>query len=254
MFTSSLFEPFSSVRHGFFTRNGGVSDGLFSSLNFALTKGDNRLNVLENQKILLTRLRTPQAQFYGLTQVHSNRVYVIDSPEKLAARNIEADALITPLKNVCLTILTADCVPVLLYSPDTNIIAAVHMGWRGAFRGILDNTFEQLRQMGVTSLLACIGPCIHQQSYEVGQDVRDQFMERSPDNASFFVPSSRAEHYLFDLPGFVKSCLSAYPSIQKIDVIERDTYTNPDLFFSCRRATHLNEPTFGCQASSICLV
>lgn len=254
MFTSSLFEAFPNVRHGFFTRNGGVSEGFFSSLNFALTKGDNHLNVLENQKILLTRLRIPQAQFYALTQVHSNQVYVIDSAEKLAARNIEADALITSLKNVCLTILTADCVPVLLYSPETHIIAALHMGWRGTFSGILDNTLEQLAQMGVTSLSACIGPCIHRQSYEVGQDVRDQFIEKSADNASFFIPSARPAHYLFDLPGLVKESLASRPVIQQVDVIERDTYTNPDLFFSCRRATHLNEPTFGCQASSICLV
>lgn len=232
--TSELLSSVPGIRHGFFTRQGGVSAGLYDSLNVGRGSRDEPSLVEENRARIGKTLGAKTLQ--GVYQIHSN--IVVDR----ADAGTEADGIVTHASGAAVGILTADCVPVLLAASDGSRVAAVHAGWKGATSGILR---AAMAHFGGAEVFAAIGPAIAQQSYEVGQDVFD-----AAANPAFFEPNGTPGKYHFDLPGLVLSKLHDAGAAQ-IDWLKEDTYTQPVQFFSYRRATHKAEPDYGRQMSAI---
>ncbi|AIK96362.1 peptidoglycan editing factor PgeF [Candidatus Odyssella acanthamoebae] len=244
---SSLLTKIPSISHTFTTRQGGVSKGFFSTLNAAMEKGDNPADVIENRRRIAEHLGGSLDQLITLRQTHSNKV-IVATDAWLHENRPEGDALITRSKNLIIGIITADCVPVLLADEATGIIAAVHAGWKGATTNIIQNTIQTMETLGATTdkIIAAIGPCIWQNSYEVDQD----FYENLPNDHDFFKPSTKENHWMFDLPGYVEQQLKL-SGITQICPSPYNTYVAEDLFFSNRRRTHRQEPSFGCSLSCI---
>ncbi|WP_010297415.1 peptidoglycan editing factor PgeF [Candidatus Odyssella thessalonicensis] len=244
---SDLLNTLPTIEHAFTTRQGGVSTNLFSTLNTAFEKGDPDANVMENRRRIAEHLNGSAEQLITIRQTHSNKVIHATSPWPLEERP-EGDALVTTTPGLILGIITADCVPVLLADPKTGVIAAVHAGWKGAITGIIQNTLKAMTELGAQTeaISAAIGPCIWQDSYEVDQ----AFYENLSRDSDLFKPSLNANHWMFDLPGYVKRQLEM-SAIKKISHSPADTYSSPELFFSNRRRLHNNEDTFGCFLSCI---
>lgn len=234
------------ARHGFFTRQGGVSSGLYASLNCSFSSDEQAL-VQENRRRAALALQAVPTCLLGLKQVHGAEVVTVhtgwaegDGPE--------ADALVTNRPGLALGIITADCAPVLFWG-NNGAVGAAHAGWRGAFRGVLEATAKALTALGATSIQAAIGPCIHQSSYEVGTELYEQLLAESAKEADFFKPG-RLGHFWFDLPGYCASRLTRV-GIQA-EILPHDTCAAEDLFFSYRRKTQRQEPVTGHQISIIC--
>ncbi|MBW8309786.1 MAG: peptidoglycan editing factor PgeF [Candidatus Paracaedibacteraceae bacterium] len=244
---SPLLAKIPSISHAFTTRQGGVSKGLFSTLNAAMEKGDNPADVLENRRRIAEHVGGSLDQLITLRQTHSNKV-IVATDTWLHADRPEGDALITRSKNLIIGIITADCVPVLLADKETGMIAAVHAGWKGATSNIIPNTIQTMKNLGAAAnkIVAAIGPCIWQESYEVDQ----AFYENLPDDHKFFIPSPKESHWMFDLPGYVEQQLKV-SGITQICPSPYNTYEEEDLFFSNRRRMHRQESTFGCTLSCI---
>lgn len=250
---SSLLASQDALTHGFFTRKGGSSEGFFASLNLARTKGDTLAHVNANRDRIASRFEIPSSHLLIPDQVHKDRVLFLEKPFPLSERP-SCDALVTRTPGLALGIITADCVPLLLYDPKKKIIAAVHSGWKGASLNIALKTLQLMILQGTdpSDVLAAIGPCIHQKSYEVGPEVQKTFLEKSPESRGFFQPSPTKDHFLFDLPGLVMSQLKE-AGVRNVELLPFNTYEEEDLFYSCRRAFHRKEPTFGCFLSAIML-
>lgn len=249
--TSPLLSAHSNLSHGFTTRKGGVSTGLFDSLNAALEKQDNPDHVLENRRRIAHHLGAQADHLITVRQIHSNKVVVVDKPIFNGDRQT-GDALVTATPGLLIGIITADCVPILLADPDSNVVAAVHAGWKGATSGIIKNTVETMVSLGATrhNIITAIGPCIWQESYQVDQGFYDHVTGLSSDYTQFFVSSHKADRWQFDLPGFANHQLVA-ERLNAITLSPADTYTDEDRFFSYRRRTHRFEPVFGCSLSAI---
>lgn len=257
-YTSSKLDKYSNLAHGFFTRNGGVSTDLrFQSLNACnIAFGDSDNNVTTNRKIISTELGFDPKNLYTVHQVHSSEVITITKEEK-DTKHLKADAIVTNLSNVLLGIKTADCVPILFYDPQANIIGAAHSGWKGAISGIIDNTLLSMQNLGasISNIICAIGPCIQQISYEVDNNFYTNFVTHNPTNRQYFIPSKNTNHFMFNLPAYCANRLENL-GIQNIDNLTIDTYSNPDMLFSYRRATHeaagINEKVeYGVQLSVI---
>ncbi|MBT5185162.1 MAG: peptidoglycan editing factor PgeF [Kordiimonadaceae bacterium] len=240
--TSRLFETSSSINHGFFGRSGGGSNGIYTSLNCGTYSHDDPANIVSNRNIAVCSL-SDKATLIEIHQTHSNKVHIVDDDFTI----MDADAVVTKHKNIALSIVTADCAPVLLADPTANIIAAAHAGWQGAKNGIIENTIKAMCSLGATreNIIAAVGPCIGQQSYEVGPEFYQQFTDKS-----FFKNSDKANHHLFDLEGFVLHQLKQ-SNILQIEPLNIDTYDENNDFFSYRRKTHLGENDYGRQISII---
>lgn len=238
-----------TISHAFATRQGGVSQGDFDSLNTVFGKGDPDENVVENCRRICESIGTSSQSLIRVNQTHSTIALTIDQPFDSSSVP-EADALITNTPGLTLGISTADCVPILLADPQNHVIAAVHSGWRGALGGIIENTLSSMKQLGAKpdTIVAALGPCIWQESFEVGQEVYDQL----PGQEYFFIPSNKPNHWLFDLPGYVVNRLKE-GGVKTISDSPANTYTDPKRFFSFRRKTHLGEANFGCSLSVITL-
>jgi YfiH family protein len=247
---SPLLAKIPNISHAFTTRQGGVSKGIFSTLNAAMEKGDNPADVLENRRRIAEHLGESLDQLITLRQTHSNKV-IVATEAWLHENRPERDALITCSKNLIIGIITADCVPVLLADADAGIIAAVHAGWKGATTNIIQNTIQAMKDLGANTnkIIAAIGPCIWQNSYEVAQD----FYEKLPNDQVFFKSSSNENHWMFDLAGYVEQQLQL-SGVAQICPSPADTYTQENLFFSNRRRTHRQELAFGCSLSCIKLI
>jgi YfiH family protein len=239
------------ITHGFFTRQGGVGKGIFESLNCAYKEGQPREEIDENLRRVREALGCPQGILCGLNQVHGDKVLVV-SKEWDTKNTSEADALVTREKGYLLTILTADCVPVLFLDDQNHVIGAAHAGWRSAYSGIIHNTVESMCDLGATrqTLKAVIGPCIHQESYEVSQDFKEDFLNQSLSHEKYFKNSANPNHFLFNLPLYVYDRLQE-EALESVEWIQENTYTQPDTFFSCRRSAHQGYKTFGNQISVI---
>lgn len=231
------------VKAGFFTRQGGVSSGAFSSLNTTFDKGDATANVKENRLRICQTMGTSLPNLVTLKQTHSADVILVDVP---FTEIREGDALVTRASGLLLGIQTADCVPVLLADTASPWIGAIHAGWKGAHDGIIEQTLAYLKQQGVqpSTLIAALGPCIWQESYEVDQE----FYERFP--AAFFNPGKDDHHWQFDLPGYVMSRLGK-AGVSQILPSVGNTFGSEDLFFSYRRHTLRQESGFGNLLSTI---
>jgi len=240
------------ISHGFFTRKGGCSTGLYHSLNCGPGSDDLPENVTENRRRALSCLKAPGASISGLYQVHSSVTHTLDTAWK-AGQLPEGDAMVTDRKNIALAILTADCAPVLLADPVHRVIGAAHAGWRGALGGILENTIEKMCRIGAKrrNIIAAVGPAIGQKNYQVGAEFRKEFTRHTPDYRIFFAPDG--ERYLFDLKGFISQRLKN-SNIADISLLPHDTYADADDFFSYRRATHRGEKDYGRQISLITLL
>lgn len=239
------------VPHGFLGRTGGVSTGIFSSLNVGLGSSDEPANVREN-RLRAVNAVAPGYRLVTLHQIHSNRAVV--AGDWTDDNRPEADALVTDQPGVILGILTADCGPVLLADREAGVIGAAHAGWKGALTGVLDSVVMAMEQLGAERerISAAIGPSIGRRSYEVDEAFVRRFFEASEDCEHFFASGQREGHYQFDLEGYITMRL-AQAGVRSIEALGEDTYSQPDRFFSYRRTTHAGEPDYGRQISLIAL-
>lgn len=242
------------VAHAFFGRKGGVSDGIYSSLNCGPGSGDDRAQVVENRRRAMAALAPAGAKLATLYQVHGREAVVVQDAWEIGCAP-KADAMVTDIPGIALGVLTADCAPVLLADAEAHVIGAAHAGWKGALVGVLESAVGAMEQLGARRdrIAAAIGPCISQASYEVGDELRAAVTESQSDNARFFVPANRTEHWQFDLGGFAREQLRR-AGIEKVFPIPACTYRQEADFFSYRRATHRGEPDYGRQLSAIVLV
>jgi hypothetical protein len=239
------------LRHGFFTRRGGWSAGIYESLNCGFGSRDERALIARNRTHVATALGMMAHTLVTGHQTHSADVAVLDAPPGEAPR---ADALVTSAPGIALGVLTADCAPVLLAEPAAQVVAAAHAGWRGALDGVLERTIEAMARLGARRecIAAAIGPAIQQPAYEVGAEFRDRFADADAGNLSFFIAAGRTGHFQFDLPGYCRLRLRR-AGVATVAVSEKCTYADAASFFSYRRATHLGEPDYGRQISAITL-
>jgi hypothetical protein len=241
-----------NVAHGFFGRQGGVSEGIYASLNCGPGSRDAREAVMENRK-RATQALSPAAQLVTLYQIHSPEVVTVSEAWEIA-QNPKADGMVTNRRGIALGVLAADCAPVLLSDRDAGVIGAAHAGWNGALSGITDSVLDAMMRLGASPerIRAAVGPCIGQAAYEVGPEFETRFREADPDNARFFVASAQANHWQFDLPAYVAHRLRQ-GGVQSPEILGACTYTREAEFFSYRRATHRKEPDYGRQLSAIML-
>jgi len=253
MLQSPAIAAATCVRHGFFTRTGGVSTGLYAALNCGWGSGDAREAVAENRARCATRLEVAQQSLVTAYQVHGVAVVEVDAPWTPDAAP-RADALVTRRPGVALGILTADCAPVLMADAAAGVIGAAHAGWKGAKAGVAAALVEAMTALGAepARMTACVGPTIGFASYEVGEDFRAAFLGDRPDAARFFDDvSGRRPH--FDLQGFVVAQIEA-AGLSNVDRIAADTCGEAGLFFSYRRSCRMGEGDYGRQLSAIALV
>ena len=239
------------MRHGFFTRRGGVSEGPFASLNCSLSSADLRENVAQNRGLVADAMGVPATHLVGVWQVHGREVAVVDVPWA-AGEGPKADAMVTRVRGVALGVITADCAPVLFADEDAGIVAAAHAGWRGACGGVLEATVDAMVALGAARarVIAAIGPCIAQQSYEVAADLRAVVLNTSPDAARFFA-DGRPERWQFDLAGYCVARLAGY-GVQA-QALHVDTFSDETRFFSHRRRTLHSGGPIGHQISTVVL-
>jgi len=240
------------IQHAFFTRQGGVSTGIYAGLNVGRGSADEPADVAEN--------RRRAAAHFGLEPQALSTCYQIHSATALSAdrgwgdERPQGDAVVTATPHLICGALAADCAPILLADPSARIVASAHAGWKGALGGIAEATVARMIEMGAAPdrIVAVVGPCIGPASYEVGEEFEARFLEVSPDHQAFFQPGKSVDKRQFDLPGFVLSRLKL-AGIQACDWIGRDTCAEPDNFYSNRRAFQNGEPDFGRLLSAICL-
>jgi YfiH family protein len=247
----STFESLDTIQHGFFTRLGGVSTGIYSSLNCAYPSNDNPDNVRENRRRAMSYFRCSLESLVTVKNMHSNSAIIVDQIWR-EQQKPEADAMVTTLPNIVLGSDSADCPIVLFVDEQAGVIGLAHAGWRGAKTGIIENTIERMISLGAKSqyISAAISPCIAQGSYEVSWDFQKQFLVDHQSNQAYFIPSTKESHYLFDLLGYVKNRLINLNLKYVSSEAAIDTYSD-ERFFSCRRAFHRNESWFGGHFSCI---
>lgn len=250
--TAENLKAISGIRHAFFTRVGGVSGGLYASLNVGLGSEDDSAKVRENRKRAIAALGEATA-LNTVYQVHGQEVAVAEEPWE-PTEAPKADAMVTNRPGIAIGILTADCAPVLLADPVNRVIGAAHAGWRGAVGGVLSAVVDAMERLGGERrrIHAAVGPTIGQTSYEVGPEFPAPFLDEAPENMRFFRPSRREGHLMFDLIGYVADRLAVL-EVGTADMIDRDTCADEELFFSYRRSTLRKEPDYGRELSAIVL-
>ena len=238
------------IRHGFFTRHGGASSGVFSGLNCGSGSSDQREIVAINRARVAEAMQVEPGHLLGVHQIHSATAIIADTPFQDKPR---ADALVTATPGLALSILTADCQPVLFADTDAGVIGAAHAGWRGALDGVLSATVDAMEQLGARreNITAVIGPCISQRAYEVGPEFIESFMAEDPDFARYFV-NGVGDKMQFDLPGFGLNRLRA-AGVGHAEWTHHCTYSDPDRFYSYRRTTHNKEADYGRLIAAITL-
>jgi hypothetical protein len=239
------------IPHGFLGRRGGVSGGVCAGLNVGLGSGDDRAAIQANRRLAIEAV-APGARLVTLHQIHSAIAMAVTLPFPDDARP-HADAMVTNRPGLALGILTADCAPILFADKEAGVIAAAHAGWKGALGGVVEATVAEMEKLGAERgrIAAAVGPCIARKSYEVDDGLLRRFADSEPENERFF-SAGREGHHQFDLEGFVLSRL-AESGLGRVEALGEDTYSQPDLFFSYRRATHRGEPDYGRQVSLIAL-
>jgi purine-nucleoside/S-methyl-5'-thioadenosine phosphorylase / adenosine deaminase len=252
MFCASTLESCDGIRHGFFTRQGGVSTGIYGSLNCGLGSGDDAENVRQNRALVAQTLGVLPDHLLTLYQIHSATVVVVDKPWDGEAA--EADALVTRTPGLAIGALTADCAPVLYCDPEARVIAAAHAGWRGALSGIAEATVAAMEELGASCerIVAVIGPSISQRAYEVGAEYLDRFLAEEPTSSAFFMTDDSSGEPHFDLSGYVAERLSR-AGVGTISDLGLCTYCDETRLFSYRRSQHHGEDDYGRQISAIVL-
>lgn len=242
-----------NISHAFFTREGGVSEGLYASLNGGRGSNDDPVAVLENRRRMTEALGVPEGQLATPYQIHSADVVVAFEPWAKGEAP-QADGLVTATRGLALGIATADCGPVLFADPGEGIIGAAHAGWKGALGGVLDETVLAMEKLGARrdSVIAVLGPCIRQPSYEVGAEFVANFHAADAANQRFFRSSANDGKSLFDLGGYITTRLRGI-GIGHVADLGFDTYADEARFFSYRRTTHRAEPDYGRLVAAIAL-
>jgi YfiH family protein len=241
---SSPLSAVSGLRHAFFTREGGVSQGIYASLNAGIGSQDDPAHVAENRRRIAEAMGVAPANFLSLYQVHSPDAVIADGPWDAASRP-RADAIVTRTPGLAIGITAADCGPVLFADPRARVIGAAHAGWKGALTGVLEKTVDAMETLGSrrSDISVAIGPLIRQRSYEVSAEFVARFTETDRAYTAFFIPSERDGHAMFDLGGFIRMRLE-HAGVETIDDTGIDTYSD-ERFFSYRRSVHRREPDFG---------
>jgi YfiH family protein len=239
------------VRHGFFTRLGGVSDGIYASLNCGPGSRDVDENVAQNRALVAELLEIKLDRLLTVYQKHGSDAVVADKPWKTPP---EADAIVTSKPGLAIGILTADCAPVLFCDAEAGVIGAAHAGWRGALAGIVEATVKAMEKLGAKPerIVAVIGPAISQEAYEVGAEFMDQFIVQEPDGSTFFITDEGTGEPHFDLAGYVGERL-ARAGVGAVAELGLCTYCDETRLFSFRRSQHHGEDDYGRQISAIVL-
>jgi YfiH family protein len=253
MTASPLLSAIPGLRHAFFTREGGVSDGIYAGLNGGLGSGDDPANVAENRRRMAEQMGVSPEHFLSVWQIHSPDAVVATGPWEGAARP-RADAMVTRTEGLAIGVTAADCGPILFVDPNARVIGAAHAGWKGALTGIVESTVDAMEKLGAerSGIVAAIGPLIRQHSYEVGGEFVERFVEAGAESALFFIPSAREGHAMFDLAGFIRTRLEN-AGVLMIDDTGIDTYSD-ERFYSYRRSVHRGEPDYGRHVHAIALV
>ena len=242
------------VQHRFFTRRGGVSAGLYSSLNCGYGSGDGPDNVRENRRRAAASFELADTELLTMHQVHSTDVLTVADRRWTSPGAPKADAMVTDRPGLALGVLAADCAPVLFADPSAGIIGAAHGGWRGTLAGVMEATVAAMGALGAAPerIRAGIGPCIGQPSYEVGPEFAARFAAEDPDSPAFFAPATRPGHFLFDLPGYIAARLRRL-GLAVVESAPHDTAAEEELFFSYRRACLRGEVDYGRGLAAIAL-
>jgi len=248
---ASLASP--DIRHAFFTREGGVSEGIYASLNGGIGSRDQPEKVRENRARMAASLGVAPTHLVSCYQIHSPDVIVAETPwtRETAPR---ADAIVTKVTGLAIGVSTADCGPVLFADAQAGVIGAAHAGWKGALTGVLEATIAAMEKLGATRarIAAAIGPLIRQPNYEVGPEFVERFKAGDAASEKFFKPSVRENHAMFDLPGYIRSRLER-ADLKSVEDLGLCTYADPARFFSYRRTTHCGEPDYGRHINAIAL-
>ena len=249
---SPLLSAIPGLRHAFFTRDGGVSGGIYASLNGGLGSRDDAAHVAENRRRMAEQLGVEPKHFLSVHQTHSPDVIVATGPWPGPSRPM-ADAIVTRTEGLAIGASAADCGPILLVDPSARVIGAAHAGWKGALTGIVESTVATMEKLGAerSGIVAAIGPLIRQHSYEVGGEFVERFVEADAENALFFIPSTRERHAMFDLAGYIRMRLEN-AGVLMIDDTGLDTYSD-ERFYSYRRSMHRKEPDYGRHVHAIAL-
>ena len=250
MFVSKELLKKKEISHGFFNKCGGKSQGIYKSLNCGIGSNDKKNKVTANLQIVKNRISKKSKNIFLVSQFHSNKFVFINEDFKFYKKKIKADAIITDQKKIPIAVLTADCVPILLYDHKKQMIAAIHAGWKGAFKGIIKKVISFMLKKGCSnnSITAAIGPCIQQNSYNVGAEFKKKFIKKNKKNKIFF--KKKKKELYFNLPSFVKFQLKLN-KITKIDTINIDTFVKKNNFFSARQSLRLKHDDYGRNISII---
>ncbi len=250
---ASNLSALTGVHHAFFTRDGGVSEGVYATLNAGVGSNDDPAKVAENRRRMAAALHVTPERFLTAYQIHSPDVAVAEAPWSLEQRP-RADAIVTAVPGLAIGVSTADCGPVLLAEPQARVVGAAHAGWRGALAGVIEATVAAMQRLGAdrSRVVAAIGPMIRQPNYEVGIDLVERFLKADRGNARFFRPAAKQEHALFDLAGYVAARL-AQAGVAHVEDLGFCTYAEPARFFSYRRSTHRAESDYGRHVNAIAL-
>jgi polyphenol oxidase len=249
---SPLLSAIPGLRHAFFSRDGGVSDGIYANLNGGLGSNDDPANVAENRRRMAEQMGVAPLRFLSVHQIHSPDAVVASGPWQGPSRP-RADAIVTRTEGLAIGVTAADCGPILFADPSARVIGAAHAGWKGALTGILESTIAAMEKLGAdrNGMVAAIGPLIRQHSYEVGGEFVERFVEADAESGQFFVPASREGHAMFDLAGFIRMRLEN-AGVLMIDDIGVDTYSD-ERCYSYRRSVHRKEPDYGRHVHAIVL-
>ena len=250
MFKSKKLSKFKSIEHAFFNKLGGKSTGIFKSLNCGRGSSDKKKNIQKNLEIVRNKINAKSKKIVLLNQVHSNRFYYISKNSNLYNNNFEGDALITDKKNLPIGVLTADCAPILIHDEKRNMIAAIHAGWKGAYKDIVKKVVKFMVKKGCSpkNITAAIGPCISRNNYEVKEDFKKRFIKKDRKNIIFFKITKNKNY--FNLNKYIHFQLESL-NIKKIDIINKDTFNAKNNFFSARRSISRNESDYGRNISVI---
>lgn len=241
------------IAHGFFTREGGYSQGPFASLNCGMGSGDDQGTVLRNRTLVAETLGLAEPNLVTAYQVHSPHVIVVERPWNFSERP-KADGMVTKTRNLAIGVLTADCGPILFTDREAHVIGAAHAGWKGALAGVTGRTLDAMEKLGArrARTIAILGPMISGKAYEVGPEFAVRFVDEDPANDRFFTPSERTGHSMFDLAGYIEARLRREGAGEVVN-LDLCTFGDESRFFSYRRATHRGEQHYGRQISAIAL-
>jgi YfiH family protein len=240
-----------AIVHGYFTRQGGISDGIYRGLNVGLGSNDDKEKVQENRRRVASWFELPVTRLATVHQVHSPDVVIVD--RDYDGSRPAADAMVTAAPGIALGVLAADCGPILFADPENGVVGAAHAGWKGALAGVLENTIDAMVRLGAKRevIVACLGPSISQASYEVGPEFVERFVTQDPSYQRYFVSSGKPGHAMFDLPALTLDRLRA--AGVRAESLGLCTYPDTERFFSYRRTTHKREPDYGRQISAIAI-